>query len=301
MGRPGQLRAVKASPWRDRDADLATRFQDQVKLGMVNVSFVIAEPPDSFGSFENFSAVLRRIKELGYEGVEFNLTQPAGFELNDLTRFAESIRLQVVSFLTGANYFRQGLCLSSPRIEVREQAVEQLRKYAQIAAQFGAVLVIGQMQGFLSDEPDRAVGEARIEESLKQVVAEAERHGATIAFEPVNHLQVGFNNSLMDVMGLMARIGSSHFKPMLDTFHMNIEERSVTEPIHRAGPNIAHFHLCESNGGLLGSGHLDFKAIFGAIKAIGYPGWVSVKTYRQPWAVGAEASMRFLTELGVIA
>ena len=93
-------------------------------------------------------AVLRRIKELGYEGVEFNLTPPAGFELNDLRRFAESIRLQVLSFLTGANYFRHGLCLSSPRIEVRELAV--LRKYTQMAAQFGAVLVVGQMQGFSS-------------------------------------------------------------------------------------------------------------------------------------------------------
>ena len=122
---------------------------------MANVSFVITEAPDSFGSFENFSAVLRRIKELGYEGVEFNLTEPTGFELNDLVRFAESIHLRIASFLTGANYFRHGLCLSSSRIEVREQAVEQLRKYIQMAARVGAVLVIGQMQGFLSDEPDR--------------------------------------------------------------------------------------------------------------------------------------------------
>jgi sugar phosphate isomerase/epimerase len=271
------------------------------KVSVVNVSFVIAEQPDSFGSFENFSVALRRIKEFGYEGVEFNLTEPTGFELNDLVRFAESIHLRIASFLTGANYFRHGLCLSSPRIEVREQAVEQLRKYIQMAARVGAVLVIGQMQGFLSDEPDRTVGEARIEECLKQVVAEAETRGTTIAFEPVNHLQVGFNNSLMDVMGLTARIGSSHLKPMLDTFHMNLEEKSVTEPIYRVGPDLAHFHLCESNAGLLGSGHLDFKAIFDAIKTVGYRGWVSVKTYRQPWAVGAEASMKFLTELGVLA
>ena len=267
---------------------------------MVKVSYVIAEQPDCFGSFENFSAALRRLKDLGYEGVEFNLTQPAGFELKSLTRLAQSIHLPIVSFLTGANYFRHGLCLSSPRAEVRKEAVERLRRYTQIAAQVGAVLVIGQMQGFLTDEPDRAVGEARIEECLRQVVEEAERHDTTIAFEPVNHLQVGFNNSLMDVMGLTARISSSHFKPMLDTFHMNIEEKSLTEPIFRTGSDLAHFHLCESNGGLLGSGHLDFKVIFGALKTIRYSGWVSVKVYRQPWEVGAEGSIRFLTERGVL-
>lgn len=266
---------------------------------MANLSYLIVERPDSFGSFDNFAAALRCVKELGYAGVEFNLTKPAGFEVDELTRCVESIHLPVVSFLTGTNYFSHGLCLSSHQAEVRQRAVERLQEHTKIAARFGAVLVIGQMQGFLSDEPDRTVGEMRIEECLKRVVDAAERHGTTIAFEPVNHLQAGFNNSLNDVMALATRLGSPRFKPMLDTFHMNVEEKSMTEPIHRAGRDLAHFHLCESNGSLLGSGHLDFKAVFGALDAVGYAGYVSVKIYRQPWAVGAEASIRFLEGLNL--
>ena len=261
---------------------------------MKNLSYIIVERPASFGSFEKFAAALHRVKDLGYHGVEFNLTQPAGFELEALARLAESIKLPIVSFLTGANYFDQGLCLSSPRPEVRLRATEQLRQYTQIAARFGAVLVVGQMQGFLSDEPDQALGEARIEECMKRVVEAAERHRTTIAFEPVNHLQAGFNNNLKAVMALAARIGSSYFKPMLDTFHMNVEEKSMTEPIYRVGRDLAHFHLCESNGSLLGSGHLDFDSILQALDASRYPGYVSLKIYRQPWAAGAEASIEFL-------
>jgi D-psicose/D-tagatose/L-ribulose 3-epimerase len=186
---------------------------------------------------------------LGYAGVEFNLTRPADFKAQVLARFVESHHLPVVSFLTGANYFRDGLCLCSPRAETRQRAVERLQHCVKIAAQFGALLVIGQMQGFRSDEPDREVGEARIEECLKRVVEAAEQHGTTLVFEPVNHLQAGFHNSLGEVMALAARIGSARFKPMLDTFHMNIEEESMTEPIFRAGRDLAHFHLCESNWG----------------------------------------------------
>jgi sugar phosphate isomerase/epimerase len=264
---------------------------------MAKFSFIIVERPDSFGSFEEFTKVLHSVKELGFAGVEFNLTGPSGYEVDAMARVSQSINLPVVSFLTGANYFSDGLCLSSPRAGVRWQAVERLQTYTEIAAQFGAVLVIGQMQGFPSDEPNRALGEARIEECLKPVIEAAKKHGSTIAFEPVNHLQAGFHPTLADVMALAERLGSARFKPMLDTFHMNIEEKSMIEPIRRAGRDLAHFHLCESNGSFLGSGHFDVKAIIAALDETGYAGYVSVKVYRQPWAVAARATMQFLTKL----
>ena len=153
---------------------------------MARFSFIILERPDSFGSFESFAAALRMVKELGYDGVEFNLTGPSGYEVDAIARGVDSIGLPVVSLLTGTNYFREGLCLSSPRAEVRRQATERLQAYTRIAARFGAMLVIGQMQGFASDEPDCALGEARIEEALKPVVEAAERHGSTIAFDPAH-------------------------------------------------------------------------------------------------------------------
>ncbi len=264
---------------------------------MKKFSYILVDRPDSFGSFDAFADVLRRLKDLGYYGVEFNLARPYGFKVDDLVQLSETLEMPVVSFLTGANYFGEGLCLSSPDSEVRQSAVERLRDYTEVAARFGAILVVGQMQGFLSDESDRAAGEARIEDAMKQVVEAAEKHGTTIAFEPVNHLQAGFNNMLDDVMGLARRIGSSYFKPMLDTFHINIEEKSPTEPILRLGSEIAHFHLCESNGGFLGNGHLDFQAILKALDRVGYGGHVSVKVYRRHWEAGAKSSIRFLQQM----
>jgi sugar phosphate isomerase/epimerase len=266
---------------------------------MARLSYIIVERPDSFGSYEKFVDALRRLKDWGYQGVEFNLTQPAGFEVDTLCKLVESINLPVVSFLTGANYFSEGLCLSSPNPDIRQRAVERLKSFTRIAAQFGAVIVVGQMQGFLSDEPDQKVGEARIEACMRDVVEAAERYGTTIVFEPVNHLQAAFNNNLSAVAALTARIDSPRFKPMLDTFHINIEEQSMTEPILRAGKHLGHFHLCESNGGLLGSGHLDFKSIFAALDSIAYDGYISIKVYRQPWHIGAESSLKHLALLSL--
>ena len=86
---------------------------------------------------------------------------------------------------------------------------------------------------------------------------------------------------------------------MLDTFHINIEEKSMIEPILRVGRDLAHFHLCESNGDFFGSGHCDFPAILAALDQIGYAGYISAKVYREPWMIAARTTMEFLTGLQV--
>ena len=49
-----------------------------MKLAQVmrNLSYIIVERPDAFGSFEDFADGLRRIKKLGYQGVELHLGRP---------------------------------------------------------------------------------------------------------------------------------------------------------------------------------------------------------------------------------
>jgi sugar phosphate isomerase/epimerase len=263
---------------------------------MTKFSFILCDPIDSFGNRDSFASVLRTLKEIGYAGVEFNIT-PGLTDTEGLLRPVEQTQLPIVSFLTGANYFGKGLCLCSPKDEIREQAVEALCGFTRTAAQFGAVLVVGQMQGFRSDEPDRAAAEARIEQALRLVADAAEQNGATVVVEPVNHLQCGFHNTAQSVLDLTRRIGSPNLKPMLDSFHLNIEETSVTEPILRIGKEIGHFHLCESNGGNFGTGHLDVRAILKSLDNVGYRGYVSVKVYREPWEPAARATMEYLSRI----
>lgn len=263
-------------------------------------SFILCDPVESFGNLEDFAAVLRCLKQLGFDGVEFNLTSAALASSEALLQLVKEIELPIVSFLTGANYFGRGLCLSSPHPDVRQNAIETLCQFTSTAAQFGALLVVGQMQGLRSDEPDRHVAEERIEDALRQVAAAAEQNGATVVVEPVNHLQCGFHNTLQAVLQLSRRIGSPRLKPMLDSFHINIEEQGQIEPILRAGSDLAHYHLCESNGGLLGSGHIDVASICEALDSIRYQGYVSVKVFREPWDFAAKSTMEQLKFMGLV-
>lgn len=246
---------------------------------MIHYSFMIIEALNALGDEAEMRRLLGFIKECGYEGVELNLDLPPAVPFGQLERWVEEAGLVMPSFLTGGAYSR-GLCLSSPDAAVRQRTAEHLVRCLEVAKRFGSILVVGLLQGFRRDEPDPAKANERIAGCLRQVMDRAEPQGTDIVIEPVNHLQVGFNNSVGEVRQLVERVGSPNLRPMVDTVHMNIEETSLTQPILDCGPLLRHVHLCESNGSLLGSGHLDFGSVLKALDQIHYEGFASVKVYR---------------------
>ena len=65
----------------------------------------------------------------------------------------------------------------------------------------------------------------------------------------------------------------------LDTFHMNIEEADVGLAIRHAADKIGYIHIGESHRGYLGTGTIDFPAIFDALVAIGWDDYVTFESF----------------------
>jgi 5-keto-L-gluconate epimerase len=245
---------------------------------------------------------MERLAALGYQGVELVATHPLGYAVEDLAALARSHRLPVVSLLSGWSYANEGLCLSSPDAAIRARAVERLIGYVGLAGRLGAIVVVGLMQGLRTDEPDERKANARIEECLRQVARVAEQPRVPVVIEPVNHLQVGFNHTAGEAAALVRRINSPALGYMLDTIHMNIEERSVLGTIREHGSRIRHFHLCETNGGPFGTGNLDFAGVIAALKDAAYGHFVSVKIYRHlGWEEAARSAAEFLRSYGLLS
>lgn len=258
-------------------------------------SYLVYEPVQDL---RELAGRIERVAELGYDGIELTATHPLGYSVEELLSLTERTRLPVVSLLSGWSYSNEGLCLSSPDETIRARAVERLTGYVELAARLGALLVVGLMQGLRKDEPDAGKANERIAAGLAPVAQVAERRRVRIVIEPVNHLQVGFNHTAAEVSELIERIGSPAVTLMLDTIHMNIEERSMLDTIRIYGRRSGHFHLCESNGGPFGTGNLDFAAVLAALDEVGYDKYVSVKIYRNAsWEDAARSAMQFLGEL----
>lgn len=262
---------------------------------MNHLSYMLIDPPSGWG--RSIDDTFRFIRSIGYDGVELNLTLELAGLLDDVDDAARVNDLPVVSLLTGAAY-EEGLCLSAPDASIRDRTVERLVENMETAKRFGAILVVGLLQGLRSDEPDTETANARIVSGLQRVGREAEARGVDIVIEPVNHLQAGFNNSVGEVLRLIRDTGSTAFHPMVDTIHMNIEETSLVQPIHDCGARLRHVHLCESHGGLPGTGRIDFAAVLDALEGVGYPHFASVKVYRKAGLRDAvERSMAFFKGL----
>ncbi len=260
-------------------------------------SFLFYEPIPTLAELDRRMGILA---SLGYHGVELSASYPQSYSPEEIGGLVEKHHLPVVSFLTGWSYPNEKLCLSSHDPLVRGRAVCRLNDYVDHAARLNALIVVGLMQGLRSDEPDLIIANERIVEGLRRVARTAQDRGISVVLEPVNHLQVGFNHTAAEVAALVERIGSPAMSTMLDTFHLNIEERSIPEAIRAHGPRIRHFHLCETNGGTFGTGHLDFRSVLAGLDQAGYHHFVSIKVYRVPdWEESARSAAEFLRAAGV--
>jgi D-psicose/D-tagatose/L-ribulose 3-epimerase len=66
---------------------------------------------------------------------------------------------------------------------------------------------------------------------------------------------------------------------MLDTFHMNIEERSLGDAIRNVGPRLRHLHSCENDRGAPGQGHVPWSDVATALRDVNYDGPVVIESF----------------------
>ena len=182
---------------------------------------------------------------------------------------------------------------------VRDRAVDRLIDYVGQAADTESLIVVGLMQGLRSDEPDGSKANDRIAEGLRRVCRVAEQLGVSLVIEPVNHLQVGFNHTVAEASALADRVGSPSLGVMLDTFHMNIEERSVVDGNSAPRPARPACSPLRDQRRAVRHGRARFPSVLSALDEAGYDRVVSLKVYRGcGWEEAARSSAEFLRGLG---
>ncbi|TIX44617.1 MAG: sugar phosphate isomerase/epimerase, partial [Mesorhizobium sp.] len=115
--------------------------------------------------------------------------------------------------------------------------------------------------------------------TLAEVAETAKSAGVTLNLEIVNRFESNLLNTAAQGMAFIADSGSDNIFLHLDSFHMNIEEADVGLAIRNAARKIGYVHIGESNRGFLGTGNIDFAAIFDALTAIGYSDDLSFESF----------------------
>jgi D-psicose/D-tagatose/L-ribulose 3-epimerase len=81
---------------------------------------------------------------------------------------------------------------------------------------------------------------------LREVARYAGSLGVTVGIEPVNRYETYLVNTSEQALTLKRMIDEPNVKVHLDTYHMNIEEKSFYDAVKLAGEDLIHLHLCEN-------------------------------------------------------
>jgi D-psicose/D-tagatose/L-ribulose 3-epimerase len=244
----------------------------------VKFSYVLPDPA-SYGDWGEFQGDLACMKQAGYDAVELQIADPARFDEDRVRRALDAVSYPMCAFQTGSTYATRGNCLSTADPQVRRRTIDLLRAFVDLAARWKAVIVFGSLQGRRSDEPDRTAGEKRIREAIAEIGEYATANGVTLAFEPVQHGEVGFHNTIAEVAALVRKLNLPGVRMMIDTFHMNIEEQDLLAPIAPIRDILIHVHLSETNRDVLGAGHWPTVAFLAELERLDYTGYCSIGVY----------------------
>jgi len=116
-------------------------------------------------------------------------------------------------------------------------------------------------------------------ETLARVAERAKTAGVSINLEIVNRFESNLLNTAAQGLEYIAASGSDNIFLHLDTFHMAIEECDPAAAIRLAGDKLGYFHIGENHRGYLGTGTVNFPAIFDALIAIGYDDHMTFESF----------------------
>ncbi len=246
----------------------------------------------------SFVDTISQAREIGYDGVELHIADPAEVDADRIERACGVHRISIPSIGTGLAFSRDGMTLTHHDERIRRQAVDRLKGSIELGRRLGSVVIVGLIKGQVRDSGDRSTYEGRLMDAIASCIPLAERHGVTLVLEAMNRYESDILNTVDECVRLVERIGSERLKIHIDTFHMNIEEGRIGESIVAAGRHIGHVHVADSNRRFPGSGHYDFAETIAALHQIGYRGALSVECLPLPDArTAAEKSLGFLRKL----
>ncbi len=222
--------------------------------------------------------LLQKIKAWGFDGVEVPIFRPGEFAAAEIRAGVEANGLEC----TVCSVLVQGFSLISNDAGVRRATLAHMQDVIKAAAEAGTRVLAGPLYcpvGYLpgrrrtSDEWRWAV------EAYQRLGDTLVRHGITLAIEPLNRFETYFLNTAADAARLVEEVNHPNVGVLFDTFHANIEEKSIGDGYRTVGRHLKHVHTCENDRGIPGSGHVEWDDVFRALREVGYDGWLTIESF----------------------
>jgi D-psicose/D-tagatose/L-ribulose 3-epimerase len=99
--------------------------------------------------------------------------------------------------------------------------------------------------------------------------------------EPINRFEIDMMNTAEHGFLMCEQVDNPSIKMMLDTFHMNIEDKATGDAIRASRKHLVHMHTCSNNRGIPGEGHIPWNEVKQALEDIDYEGYGVIESFAQ--------------------
>jgi D-psicose/D-tagatose/L-ribulose 3-epimerase len=242
-------------------------------------------------STEMLEELVPKVASAGFGHIEFPLEGIGDFDYDRARELCEEFGLDV-SCCVAMGPDRD---LVHPDEAIRANGMVYVKQAIEVTKQVGGTNLVGPIYSAVGRKwkatpEERANDVDTLVPALKELAAYAAEHGVVLGVEPLNRFETSFINTHEQVIEVVDRVDHANCGVMLDTFHMNIEEKELGEAITKTGKRLVHLHACENDRGAPGSGNVTWENVAAALKAIDFDGPVVIESFTADVESIAEAA-----------
>ena len=226
---------------------------------------------------------LRHAVKNGFDQIELSLRDPTQISGSELEKILSKHQLRLSAIATGQSCLHDALCLGSSKLENVQGCVKRLEGHIELASRFGSRVIIGGIRGRFSGSKQEMITQRDWAlEAIRTCAKKAGENGVELLIEPINRYETNFLNTAEEAISFIDESGHPEIKLLLDTFHMNLEERNIPETIKCYSERIGYLHFADSNRKAPGWGHIPFQQIMSTLADLKFTGVIGAEILPLP-------------------
>jgi len=230
---------------------------------------------------EDITPYIHKCKQAGYKCVEVSLLGQTPASAKEISKLANDLNIS----LTCTTGLSKNEDISSSDPVVQKNGVEALKRAIDMTSIMEANLLTGVVHAAWGVSNSLGKGKEdkfkNSSNSIKKISSLLVEKNVKLGIEPLNRYETDFINTVDEGLKLCELIDHPNVGLLLDSYHMNIEEKNVCKSIEKAKDKLFHFQVAENDRGVPGTGSINWTAIFSTLKKIDYNKNVTLEMFIQ--------------------
>lgn len=230
----------------------------------------------------DYTRYIEKAAELGFDILEIGakpLPEYSDTQIMELRRCAEANGITLTAGY-GPSYDHN---MGSADPAIRANAAEWFQRLFHVMAELNIPLIGGALYSYWPVDFSKPVSKEddwkRSVEGTQVLSSLAKPYRIQLCMEVLNRFENHILNTADEGIRFVQEVDRENVKVMLDTFHMNIEETSISDAIRSVGSLLGHFHTGECNRMVPGQGRMPWREIGEALRDIRYDGFIVMEPF----------------------